>query len=275
MVVAAQCCSRWKIAVAGVAMVMAAAGCHDDREPHSTATLSATLSPPGSSEHSSPTAEPGSCATAVARDDKGWLLLALGDPSCVTVAPEASASQITVAVESDGEPLFSSSGDRASTVVLPDTAGPYGPSGCPPGKNFELTAQAATAGTVSSEARVLLACGPHPPTEACGEPTGLRGPGDIGVSGTEDNVCLFWLDPSDDETSFRVEVTYPRGGLVFAYLVPGNTTVFRLPAEAAPRLSESPARCLTRKDVDVRVYAVAPGFERLAGISATVAECRS
>lgn len=116
-------------------------------------------------------------------------------------------------------------------------------------------------------------------TRAVGQPfAGARRPtGQCGAWHTsgavsialEPSFCIVWSDPLEDETGFRLTLTYPNTQEIFTYTVEANTTAFIVPeAEAA-----APTACQRWSSFSVEVTALTPNGEVPYGLMATDSEC--
>jgi hypothetical protein len=135
--------------------------------------------------------------------------------------------------------------------------------------SVNLTVSLAPAG--EQIGRALVACQGQQTAEGCGvsDTNGFE----LRLSSEPGEPCIFW-EHTETEVGFRVELTYTRMSQVFAYVIPRDSTVFKVPFEAAPRLDESTETCLERKDVDLQVFALADGGgESLVGSRSIIGEC--
>lgn len=154
--------------------------------------------------------------------------------------------------------------------MLSGALSPYGPAGCAASANAHLNLTVQDASTMEVLLQVAVACGPTSDDELCKtqrySPDGLffiTGPGDM---------CVSWRQyHTEAEAGYRLELTYPRPSLVFAFLLAASQQDVLVPHDAAPRLDESPARCLARRDFAIAVYSL-PG-DVMVSSGMVVSEC--
>lgn len=244
-----------------------------------SATPAAALSPTATAILGPATIGPVVCEGGSIRDARRRWELALSDPPCL-LARAGDGVPSTVVVSAGGRGATASLQPGGPAYRLPADFSPYTAGRCAPGASFRLEMAVTAQGEAAPGLRLVFEC---PPGEAqagaggsavCGPPpANLETSSLARTRGPAGEYCLAWTDEYQDELGFRVEISYDGGGLVFAYLLPPGTTSMRVPDEAAPRLDESAARCLERKDSAVSVVVLRAGGERTAGSSATVVEC--
>lgn len=253
-------------------LVVPACGNDDsqDDEPVDTPGVVSPTSPAGTTV--SPGATPGgqaSCETAEPRDEQQSLLVSLSDPICV--ARQNVAGTVDVVFRLTGESPESIQLDAGDDVaVVPDDLSPYGPNGCSTSDRavFEATVSPPTGEPVLVE----LHCSVDTDPEACQDAQYVQ---DLVWSNTAlGETCVSLRGAAGTPERFRVEITYPAIGRVFAYLVPAEAGDLLVPDDGAPGLNASPQRCMERKTFNVAVYAVdGAGAEERIGANAVVAEC--
>jgi len=155
-------------------------------------------------------------------------------------------------------------------VVLSGALSPYGPAGCAASANAHLDLAVQDASTMEALLQVAVACGPTSDDDLCktrsyssGELFFITGPG---------GMCVSWRQyHTEAKAGYRLELTYPRPSLVFAFLLAAAQQEVLVPHDAAPGLDESPVRCLARKDFAIAVYSLPGDGMVVAGV--TVSEC--
>lgn len=257
-------------ALATILLALSAA-CGDNSKEESEAATPTIPTTFAETDPMTPSPIAGPCPKTSPRDSAGRFLVSLADPVCVDLRG-LSAASVQLKVRDDLRSVLDiRSGE--TRYVVPSVDSPYGPTGCLHDKGFWLQVTVLLQGQQKPVGSAFVACSSNQDATGCGTPGDA--PGGLQTSSGEGNDCLFWTDRSVGESGFRVEITYYNLDQVFSYLLPPNNNVFQVPAEAAPRLTESRERCLERKDVTLSVVAVFAGKQdEPVGERSIVAECR-
>ena len=200
----------------------------------------------------------------------------VGDHACLFWEGDANADfQLVVehgktGLLEDATTVVSVSLTGGSPFVLPDDVLPplRGGVGCFEGI-FLATVLTSTGERVGGE--LWLGCEHHSILA-----DGCVGPGrelDVNVarlaasdgSGYSATRCIVWEDRFDDETGFRIELTYEGSGEKFTYMAPANTIELIPPAGDVDGLGEIRPPNWPRKDYSVQVWAIRPAGETMVG----------
>jgi hypothetical protein len=250
-----------------IGALLAVAACGGD----SARTTPVAQETPIPAAGSSASPDAADCATATRRDGHAPepFVVFLGQPPCLDLS---NNSDVAITFARVGRPETSKSLNSAvAALQIPDAYSPYGSDGCTTDPQFSVNLTLSLSPAAEAIGRALVACQGQQSDEGCGVPdtNGFE----LRLSSAAGNPCIFWED-TPNEVGYRIELTYTRISQVFAYVIPRDSSVFNVPFEAAPRLTESTETCLARKDVDLLVFALTDGGgESLIGSRSIIAEC--
>ena len=233
-------------------------------EPSAATPANRSEAPPQPTSTARATPRPAvTCVDAPLRDSAGTLRLSFADPICADVLGRG----VTVTLAATGDQTQTRPVE--GTLIVAGEFSPYRRLPC--ATPYRLTLAFAKEGGTRPIGGAIVSCGVSPGVADCAAPGPIDG---LAITGIAKTACLSWIDRYRDETGFRVEVTYPLMDLVYVYFVRAGTETFRLPLEAAPRLSESVEVCKMRKDFTISVVATFSGkADGPVGAQSFVAEC--
>lgn len=222
----------------------------------------------------SPTEQIQGCADAPARDTAGYVRAALSQPICIAFREDLlSKKEVRLATDTGASAVHRMDDRVMDFVITSDRFAPVS-SVCTGYTRLEIGVAVDESLPGITDPRISISCVPEndPALQCESSPDNSGQSVSLSIGGETKEECIFWSRTRDD-VSFRVEITYLRGGITYAYLLPPGTNQFRVPEEGAARLWESPERCLERKDTEIRVFGLSADSEWLIGMRAFVAEC--
>jgi hypothetical protein len=106
-------------------------------------------------------------------------------------------------------------------------------------------------------------------------PTGpecARSSFDVSVVGVP-SFCIVWMDNFQNETRFRITLTYLNSGEVFVYEVGSDVTQLLVPQKHTPTTAGSQEECIRRQVFEVNVIALLNSGNAEVGGTAGQGEC--